>query len=172
MVALAPFLSVPSHFFDFIRNRREACCLIELGGAIRRFDTLNCIASNSRELALFSECSCFHMAPLIAQAYPATSSSGEKLDRLRGELIAVSSQLDAFAESNQIIGTEFMEAGCPKRAQTKLILASVEKLIAYRIRCITESTPCIESARWDLTMEQYICQLQSRETPAVGALRT
>jgi hypothetical protein len=112
------------------------------------------------------------MAPLIAQAYPATSSSGEKLDRLRGELIAVSSQLDAFAESNQIIGTEFMEAGCPKRAQTKLILASVEKLIAYRIRCITESTPCIESARWDLTMEQYICQLQSRETPAVGALRT
>jgi len=169
---LAPFLSVPSHFFDFIRNRREACCLIELGGAIRRFDTLNCIASNSRELALFSECSCFHMAPLIAQAYPATSSSGEKLDRLRGELIAVSSQLDAFAESNQIIGTEFMEAGCPKRAQTKLILASVEKLIAYRIRCITESTPCIESARWDLTMEQYICQLQSRETPAVGALRT
>jgi len=164
MVTLAPFLAVPSHFFDFIRNRREACCLIELGGAIRRFDTLKNIASNSRELALFSERSCSLMAPLIGQSFPTNASSGGKFDRLRRELIAISLQLDAFADSNQIIGAEFMEAGCPERVRTKLILASVERLVAYRIRCIAELTPRTVDAHWDLTIEQYICRLQGDET--------
>jgi hypothetical protein len=89
-----------------------------------------------------------------------------KLDLLRGELVALSLQLDAFADSNQITGTEFSEAGCPERARAKLGLASVERLLASRIRCITEPASHADSTRWELTMEQYIRQLGGTITQA------
>ena len=165
-INLAPYLTVPTTFFECVRNKREAHLILEIGRASQRFDAVVATASATRELAVSSEfCRCSSLMPLLLQS--SKNSTREELVALNREFASTAVHLDAFAESNNITGAEFSEAGCASLARTKKMVAAIEKLLAARLRCITGTAS--SEPRWEVTIEEFIAATSEDHEAAHGA---